>query len=431
MSRRHVLLATAGAALALGPWASMAEAQVPKRINRPAPAKKADDESAQAKPATPAQGDQAKGKEEAKGERRGFQMPGQDVGRMISRMGAAALLQNAAIQDELKMDDDQKEKLKNANDALNEQRSQSMRAMRDAARANAGEGGGGPGGFPGGGGSGGGFDMRGMQQAMQEMRQQGEQALLPLLGPKQRARLQQILWQAQGFRALADESMAQQLNLSPGQRQQIATILAQMDQVEQQMGTRQREVFTSMRNRPNPGENGANGPTRPGAPPATVDGEAKGGSRRGQGPAGDLGKAAAPAPKDEDDDDNNNGNNRRRGGGFQMSEEMLAKFEELRKESEALEAKGELALAKVLTFRQKTNYNKLLGPKFDMELLAVGRGGRGGFPGGGPGGGGPGGGGPGGGGPGGGGPGGGGAPGGGGRRGGQTIGGNTAQRGGN
>lgn len=412
MLRRHVLLATAGAALALGPWASMAEAQVPKRINRPAPAKKADDSAqakpAETKPATPAKGEEAQGEN---GGRRGFQMPGQDVGRMISRMGAAALLQMPPIQEELKMDDAQKEKLKNANDILNEQRSQSMRAMRDAARANAGEGGG-----PGGGGPGGGFDFGQMRQAMEEMRQQGEQALLPLLGPKQRARLQQILWQAQGFRALADPTMAQQLNLTPGQQQQIVNILAQMDQAEQQMGTRQREVFVSMRNPRNPGENGQGNPA--GLPATISESEAKAGSRRGQGPAGDLGKVAPPAPaKEENDDDNDDGNNRRRGG-FQMSEETLAKIEALRKESEALREKGELALAKVLTSRQKTNYNKLLGPKFDMEQLSFGRGGRGGggFPGGGF--------------PGGGGPGGGGAPGGG-RRGNQGVGGDTAQRGGN
>ena len=229
---------------------------------------------------------------------------------------------------------------------------------------NGGPGGGGPGG-PGGGGPGGGrFQMdpaqmeriQGMMRAQQE---EDQLAVQKVLTPAQLARLEQIRLQIVGPTVVAETSVAEKLGLQEEQYQQIQEIISEMDeQVAQlmQAGMEQMRTEFMRQNPPNAANQG--GRNGGGAPAKAADPNAD--------PEGDPAANAQAANQQRGAQ-----NNQR----FQAMAEFAAKQGE---QQDLITTKAENAIAKVLTKRQKTMFNGLLGKEFDLKKLAEEQPGRGG-----------------------------------------------------
>src|SRR5207244_1032283 len=114
---------------------------------------------------------------------------------------------HAAIQDELKLTDKQKEQLKSVSETLNQSQRDFFQQTRN---------------------SGARFDPESMREAMAAQRQQGELATARVLTTGQRTRLKQIVLQAKGPMAVAEPEIAAELVMTPYQQQQIQTIIEQM-----------------------------------------------------------------------------------------------------------------------------------------------------------------------------------------------------------
>lgn len=147
-------------------------------------------------------------------------------GRMGGGGGTAAGLANRKeVQDELKLSDDQKAKLKEHQDKV--------AAERQAARQNGG----------GGGGGGGNFDREAMMKAMAERNAAEEKAVKEILTPEQWKRLWEIWVQNQGNRAILNEQVQKDLGITDDQKAKI-----------KDLQTKQQEAGAAMREKMQNGE---------------------------------------------------------------------------------------------------------------------------------------------------------------------------------
>gem|GEM_PF-1879864 len=302
------------------------------------------------------------------------------------------LLNQAAVQEELKITDAQKKRLASLNDALDERRRELFPQNQRGGRRGQGGGGdqgggipGGQGGFQGGqggfqGGQGGGrpdpetfrANMEAMRENMEALQQETNNAIAKILTPKQRLRLNQISLQQQGPLAVARPEIAEKLNMSPEQLEQVQAIIQESRQS-------QMELFRSNfggRGRGNRGRNGGD------------DGEGGGGGGRQQTKQQPKAQAKQQ-PKAQDDDDENpgggqaqakgqggqngDGQGRRGPGGFDRdSPEAKAQFAKMRDQSEQLQQRTITLISKVLTKKQKLAFNKMQGEPFDLDKLEPG-----------------------------------------------------------
>ena len=239
--------------------------------------------------------------------------------------GIAMLVMNEAVQKEIDLLDEQIEDIRSAMEEINENRPEfDFRALRDLEEdeRNA--------------------KMEEFREAMQKLTTEAEEKLGDILLPEQLERVQQIQVQMMGVRAVQNERVAKELDLTESQKEKIADAF---EAQQEKMRARMEEL-------------------------------------RGQGGRGQGGPGGAPGQ----------GGQGGRGGFGAMQEEMQKMNDEL-----------EEKVMDVLTSSQKDKLEDLKGEEFDTASLRGGRGGRGGQggPGGAPGQGAPGGRGPGGRGPGG------------------------------
>ncbi len=75
-----------------------------------------------------------------------------------------------------------------------------------------------------------------MREAFENQRQAADQHLQQVLTPQQLTRLSQLRLQRQGVRALADETVAQSLELSDEQRQRLEVLLQEFDDARRSLG---------------------------------------------------------------------------------------------------------------------------------------------------------------------------------------------------
>ena len=267
------------------------------------------------------------------------------------------LLGSKEVQEELKLDDKQKEQLEALRTEMRPQRGsrggpQADPAADAAAAAtkgqagdtaatkaqptggrrtaqtgvdpNAAQGGGdqnGQGGGGGQGGQGGGPpDFAGMMQRMQQAMQEAETKLAKILKPAQRTRLTQIALRMEGPFAIANKpEVATKLRVTEEQQEQIAAVMQDYQGGQQEMSQARRDFFTQMRD--------------------------NGGMQRG-----------TPLPK-----------------------EAQSKMDSMQKETEAFKGRAEMAIGKVLTKKQRAAWESMLGAPFDTtKITNTGRGGRGG-----------------------------------------------------
>ena len=144
-------------------------------------------------------------------------------GGMLRGMGAAMLLRQEAVQEELGLSSEQKEKL--ASLAGNQQQRGGLGNLRDLSQEE-------------------------RQERMAEMRQQMEEAekkMAAVLTDEQRTRLKQIRLQTLGVNALSDPEFAEELALSAEQREKLQQMQGRIRQARQDGGSAEnlRERFTN------------------------------------------------------------------------------------------------------------------------------------------------------------------------------------------
>ncbi|WP_422926912.1 hypothetical protein [Singulisphaera sp. PoT] len=292
-------------------------------------------------------------------------------------------MNNEAVQEEIKLTTDQKKKLTTINETVNRRREEIF--PKNQQRGNRGQGG-----VDQGGQNGPQFDREAFQANMEAMRalnEDHEAAIGKVLNQKQKVRVNQISLQQQGPLAVARPEIAEKLNMSEEQSEQIQAIL-------QDAGNARRELMrNAFGNRGRGGNRGEDGGPNAGGPGGGGNGGNRGG--RGRGPqaknddnAADAKAKTKPAVVDDEDapaptpaaqpknQDGQNGGGRGRGpGGFDRdSPEAKAQFEKMRSEGEKLQDQTIAAVSKVLTKKQKLAFNKMLGEPFDLEKLRPGGG---------------------------------------------------------
>lgn len=197
---------------------------------------------------------------------------------------------------------------------------------------------GGPGGFgPGGGGPGGPPNMTDEQRAqrqeffaaMQQLDKDTDTAVLKVLDAKQRTRVSQIKLQSQGLNAFRTPELIAALKIPEVRAQEIAEILDVQNQARREQFGQMREVFAQF---------AAN--------------------NNGQPPSREQMQALRDNPE------------------FQAK--MDATRKKIDEATASLEDKTKAAIARLLTKKQRDQYDKMLGEPFDLASLNTGRGGPGG-----------------------------------------------------
>lgn len=234
----------------------------------------------------------------------GFGGPG---GRGGSIFG---LLDNAAVQEDLKVTDKQKEQIKTANEAINKKRQALFAGMRgnnnNAGGANgAGGGNGGGGQRP---------DIETMRANMQELQAQTEATFAKILTKAQRSRLTQIDLQRQGPMAVLRPDIAEKLNVADDQMEEMQAIQNQSRDLMKQAFQSSRDAMPSFLN-----------------PDGTRDNVAR--------------------------------------QKYRDSPEAKTQMEQMRKQTDQLQNQTIAAIGKVLTRKQKDNFKKMQGKPFDLTKL--------------------------------------------------------------
>lgn len=301
-------------------------------------------------------------------------------GGMMGRIATspAMLIRSEAVQKEIKLTAEQKDKLKKADDEQNEKRRKMFEDMRNQAQQKQGGQQGQQGQQGGGrGGRGGGMDFTAMRQMGEQMAKDAEAGINKILTAAQKKRLAEIGLQVEGPMAILErEDIAKKLNITPPQKIKLAQVKTQSEQSQQQLRGQMGQMFGMGRGGPGGGG---------GQPP-------QGGGRGGQ-----QGQQAQPGSNNGGAVQGGPGGGGRGGpGGFgnmtqeertKRMEEMRKGFEKMREDSNKVRDKTEAAIMKVLTKRQEEAYKKMTGEEFDVDSIMAtmqqggpggGRGGRGG-----------------------------------------------------
>lgn len=161
---------------------------------------------------------QRKKKGERGGRRGGFGQRGGFGRGMFSGGGALGLLRQESVQKELKINDEQKKKITSATEELNEKRRDMFQDFRDLSRE----------------------ERQDLRKEMTEMSQKAEKTAVAVLKKEQKERLDQLVLQQSGARALQQEDLQKKLDLSKKQNRKIASLFeSQQD--------KQRELFQELR----------------------------------------------------------------------------------------------------------------------------------------------------------------------------------------
>lgn len=140
------------------------------------------------------------------------QRPG---GMMMGRMNSGMLLTHEGVQKELKLDDQQKEKIDAFATDMRERMREGFQGLQDLDPQERRE---------------------RMQEVMQEMEKDAKKAVDDILKPEQKTRFEQIVLQARGIDALTDPEVQKKLELDEVQREKIGKL-------NEAMQESMREVF--------------------------------------------------------------------------------------------------------------------------------------------------------------------------------------------
>jgi hypothetical protein len=208
-----------------------------------------------------------------------------------------------------------------------------------------------------------------MREAMDELTQGAEASLGKILDKTQATRLKQIQLQLQGPGAILREDMMEKLGIDESQIQMLDEVRSNYRTAQRENGQARRDVMKAVFKAIPNQNNGQN-----------ADDAANGGNGGNNG----NGNAA------NGNGGNGNGRNGGRGNRGRLDPEAMkkamedpqiqAQMEQMNTQDQKLENQFSLAIAKVLTPRQRALYKKMLGAPFDKSKMGTGGpwGGRGG-----------------------------------------------------
>lgn len=261
-------------------------------------------------------------------------------------MGRSMLIMMPAVQEELQLTEEQKQALVEWTRTMRDRGREMAEGLRQESEAVMRQ-----------------LDVMGamrMMGRMNEIFQENEAGVARILTKSQRKRLDQIALQMEGITALTRPDVAQALQMTDVQREKVQYIIAQ-SQLRQigywmQQGMSMRERFERERTARQQGE--ADTPGR--REPAGADRRPSRKSEAAQNTADDDASTrdteAEPRPRDDPQR-------------AQRIAEFRTRFEEMRNGADQLHLETVQQLLKVLAPRQRTNFERLLGPPFDPDRL--------------------------------------------------------------
>ncbi len=251
--------------------------------------------------------------------------------------GPSMLVMTPAIQKELELNDDQKQALRDWSLQMRDHGQEMARSMRNQGEANLRQ-----------------MDIPGAMRMMGQLNtllQQNEQGVRKILTKSQWTRLNQISLQMEGVTALTRPDIAQALVLAPEQYEQIRTIMAQTQfrqigyWMQQGMAMRER-VEAERRQR---------GDSRKPSPEA--DSPANRPEADGQ----------RTAPSAETDTDASSQPDRQR-----LRRERINQFDSMREGADRIQQETVNEILRILTKRQRSKFEKMLGPPFNPDKVTEG-----------------------------------------------------------
>ncbi len=263
--------------------------------------------------------------------------------------GRSMLVMMPAVQEELKLTDDQKQKLRDWSKQMRTQFEESGQELREQGEAAVQR-----------------MDLGAVMRLMgsvKDLTRQNDAGLAQILTRVQQTRLEQILLQMEGVTAIARPEIAEQLQLTDEQAQQIEAIITESRTrqmgfwVQQAMGMRQamRRDSAPATGKDQPGkEKETKKPAKAAKPadPAALDDPEEEQKRQ---------EAAAEAEKQK-----------ARGERIQKAE---SRFQTMRDGADKLQDQTVEQILKALAPGQRKIFDKLLGPPFDPSRLMPGAGG--------------------------------------------------------
>jgi hypothetical protein len=187
-----------------------------------------------------------------------------------------------------------------------------------------------------------------MREAMTELQQSTESALVRILDRGQYTRLKQIQLQLEGLSALLRPDMIEKLNMDEAQVEQLRELMDERRQAQRETRQARMELMKSAFPNPNQGNNGQNG------------GNAGNGQNGGNG--GRRNRFNDPAFQAAMKK-------------FWENPETKAKMDQFQSQDEMINNRFmAVVMNRVLSKRQSTTYKKLLGAPFDLSKVRGGPG---------------------------------------------------------
>ena len=191
-----------------------------------------------------------------------------------------------------------------------------------------------------------------MREAMNELTQNAEASLGKILDKSQAVRLKQIQLQLQGPGVIMREDMMEKLGIDESQIQMLEEVRSEHRDAQREnrraRGDIMKAVFAKANPNPNNGENGND----------AANGGNGGNNGNGNGRNGGRGNRGRPDPEAMKK--------------VMEDPQVQAQMEQMRTQDDKLENQFSLAIAKVLTPRQRALYKKMLGPPFDRSKMGGG-----------------------------------------------------------
>lgn len=275
------------------------------------------------------------------------------VGGAMGQWGLAksALIMMPAVQEELQVTADQERKLQDWRDRMRERGQEWGRGLREQGDAPVPR-----------------ADMpvaerlrqfTGFMARVGTLLQENEAGIQRILDRDQRKRLTQIALQMEGIAALAKPEVARAINLSPSQQLRIQQVLNQSRTLQMMTWIAQAPMFRGPRGEgPDRAGREADGaaPVESASPGATSKSTGSGASSR---PAGDVPGQDAPDP------DQSANPVASRTARDERMKSFQKQFATVRDRTDQIQERTVRELLKILTVRQRTNFEKLLGEPFD------------------------------------------------------------------
>ncbi|MDX2037840.1 MAG: hypothetical protein SFX72_14410 [Isosphaeraceae bacterium] len=219
------------------------------------------------------------------------------------------------------------------------------------------------------------YRMMNFMTTMNSFFREAEEAAAKILTKAQRKRLEQIALQMEGLSALAREDVARALNLDSGKSEMIRRILeeARTGQMTYWVGE-MTKMALSRRDRGARGETTRPGQseTRTGGSEVGAEAEAKT-APRPKTDAADAAPKEAPAADSSKTPPDDPEEAKKKAERDARREQMRKRFEAMQQGSDAIQNAAVTRILRLLTTKQKTAFDRMLGEPFDPNALIPAR----------------------------------------------------------